>query len=53
MDEFEKRLKGDADDIEATVSPDLRQRIDASLRGTKRIEPVPESRMTGINIWWT
>ena len=53
MDEFEKRLKQDADDIEAAVSPELRQRIDASLRGTKRIEPVPESRTAGINIWLT
>lgn len=52
MDEFEQRLKRDAEDIKATFSPELRQRIDASLRGTKRIEPVPESRTAGINIWW-
>lgn len=53
MDEFEQRLKREAEEIDATVSPELRQRIDASLRGTKRIEPVPESRSGGMNIWWT
>lgn len=52
MDEFEKRLKRDAENIETGVSPELRQRIDASLRGTERIKPVPESRTSGINIWW-
>jgi hypothetical protein len=52
MDEFENRLTRDADAIEAEVSPELRERIDASLRGTKRIEPVPESGAPGINLWW-
>jgi hypothetical protein len=53
MDEFEKRLQRDADDIQAEVSPELRARIDASLRGTKRIQPVPEAGNPGINLWWT
>lgn len=53
MDEFEKRLKRDAENIEAGMSPELRQRIDASLRGTERIEPVPESRAGSFKIWWT
>lgn len=53
MDEFEKRLKKDAEGIRAEVSPGLRQRIDTSLRGTRRIEAVPQSRNTGINLWWT
>ena len=52
MDEFEKRLKQDAQDIEAKVRPQLRERIHASLRATKRIKPVPEARSSGINIWW-
>jgi hypothetical protein len=53
MDEFENRLKRDADEIRADVSPGFRERIDASLRGTKRIQPVPESGNSGINLWWT
>ena len=52
MDAFEKRLKQDAQDIDAGVPPQLRERIDATLRATKRIEAVPESRMSGVNIWW-
>jgi hypothetical protein len=52
MDEFETRLKRDADEIRAEVSPGFKQRIDASLQGTKRIQPVPESGNPGINLWW-
>jgi hypothetical protein len=52
MDEFESRLKRDADGIQAEVSPELRQRIDATLRATKRIQPVAESGNPGINLWW-
>jgi len=52
MDEFENRLKLDADAIRAGVSPELRSRIDASLRATEQIRPVPESRAPGLNLWW-
>lgn len=52
MDEFETRLKRDADEIRAEVSPGFKQRIDASLQATKRIQPVPESGNPGINLWW-
>lgn len=52
MDEFENRLKRDAAEIRAEVSPELRARIDASLRATEQIRPVPESRASGMNIWW-
>ncbi len=52
MDEFENRLKGDAEDIRAGISPELRTRIDASLRATEQIRPVPESRASGMNLWW-
>lgn len=40
MDEFEKRLKRDAHAISADVSPELKARIDASLRGTERVAAV-------------
>ena len=52
MDEFENRLKRDAEEIRAAVSPELRTRIDASLRATEQIRPVPESRTAGMNLWW-
>jgi hypothetical protein len=52
MDEFENRLKRDAGAIQAGLSPELKARIDASLRATEQIRPVPESRTTGMNIWW-
>ncbi len=43
MDEFEDRLKRDAEKIRADISPELRLRIDASLHATEQIRPVPES----------
>ncbi len=53
MDEFEKRLKRDADAIEVGVTPELRARIDASIHG---IEPIrPAGRKAGsspISLWW-
>jgi hypothetical protein len=52
MDEFEDRLKRDAEKIRADISPELRLRIDASLRATEQIRPVPESGATGTNLWW-
>ena len=52
MDEFENRLKRDAEEIRAGISPELRTRIDASLRATEQIRPVPESRAPGMNLWW-
>lgn len=51
MDEFEDRMKRDALAIDASVSPELRARIDASLRGTQQIRPVAESRTGGMNLW--
>jgi hypothetical protein len=52
MDEFENRLKSDAENIDATISPELRSRIDASLRATEQIRPVPETPGPGIQLWW-
>ena len=51
MDNFEKRLKRDADRIEATVSPALRARIDASLEGVRPIRPARE-RQASVRLWW-
>ncbi len=52
MDEFENTLKRDAENIRTEVSPELQARIDASLRATQRIQPVAESHVSGINLWW-
>lgn len=51
MDEFEKRLKRDADAIEAAVSPELKARIDASLQS---VEPVRQARRqpAAVRLWW-
>ena len=51
MDEFEKRLKRDADAIQAAASPELKARIDASLQG---VEPVRQARTrpASVSLWW-
>lgn len=52
MDRFEKRLKRDAKTIAADVSPELRSRIDASLRGTAPApaSPPPRKALT-FRLW--
>lgn len=52
MDEFEKRLKQDARDIEARVSPELRARIDASLQGARPVPRTVPQRSTHGRLWW-
>ena len=51
MDKFDETLKEDATEIVTGDSAQLRERIDASLRATKRIKPVPEGRPFGVNFW--
>ena len=52
MDEFEKRLKRDAADIDAAISPQLASRIEASLQSVDRIEPIRKKRSATSNLWW-
>ncbi len=52
MDKFEKRLKRDAQDIDADVSSQLASRIEASLLAVERIEPVRQNRSDTSNLWW-
>jgi hypothetical protein len=52
MDEFEKRLKNDALDISAEISPQLTSRIEASLLAAERIEPVRQNRSDTSKLWW-
>lgn len=52
MDEFENKLKRDAEAVKAEVSPELRARIDASLRGVEPIRPVSTPRSAPNRLWW-
>lgn len=52
MDEFEKRLKQDADDIRAEVSPGLRARIDASLHSVTPVRAVKARDNETVGLWW-
>lgn len=52
MDDFENRLKRDADDIPVSVSPALRARIDASLHAVKPIRPARARRSAPARLWW-
>lgn len=52
MDEFEKRLKQDAQDISADIPVQLTSRIEASLLAAERIEPARQKRSDSNNLWW-
>ena len=53
MDDLKTRLKQDADEVQASTSPELRARIDASLhaaRGSKAVTSMPATRP--VSLWW-
>ena len=53
MDDLKTRLKQDADEIQASVSPELRARIDASVYAARRSNSVtstPSAR--AVSLWW-
>lgn len=52
MDEFEKRLKRDAEAISADVSNELQQRIDASLAGVQPLRAANPGRRSVSGLWW-
>ncbi|MGI9261212.1 MAG: hypothetical protein ACR2QR_04205 [Woeseiaceae bacterium] len=52
MDDFEQQLKRDADAIEATVSRQLRARIDASLHAARDVEVREAPPRTAPSRWW-
>jgi len=52
MDEFEKRLKRDAQGIDADISPQLVSRIEASLLSVERIESLRQKGSATSNLWW-
>jgi hypothetical protein len=52
MDELKKKLKADADAIEATVSPALQARLDASLRSAEMLRDVPPPPQPASSFAW-
>ena len=52
MDNFEKRLKQDAQAVNADVGPELRSRIDASLQGIEPVRPVAPTAHSPNKLWW-
>jgi len=52
MDELKARLIEDAGEIEAVVSPELRQRIDASLHAARETRSVAGGRPAKRNSLW-
>lgn len=52
MDKLAKRLRDDADQIECTVSPELDDRIQASLRGITPAEPQASLKSKPFSLWW-
>ena len=52
MDSFEKKLKDDAGDIRVAVSPELDDRIRASLESVSPVAPRKEHRNRPAWFWW-
>ena len=53
MDKLEKQLREDASLIKADLSPELRERIRASLESTRPIDQAPrETKLPGTTLWW-
>lgn len=49
--DLEQRLRTDAFDIKVDASPELRARIDASIRSAARSRSVPAARDSGEQVW--
>jgi hypothetical protein len=52
MDKLAKRLREDADQIEALVSPELENRIEASLRSVSQDGATPVKSGHSASFWW-
>ena len=52
MDAFGKRLKQDAACIDASISPELEERLKASVYSTGREVPERRPRSTTGGLWW-
>ncbi len=52
MDEFERKLKQDADDIDATISPALQRRLDATVHALEPKSPQARKPKHSLGWWW-
>ncbi len=53
MDKLERQLKEDAGLIKAELSPELRERIRASLESIRPEDQAPrKAQLPGTNLWW-
>ena len=52
MDELERRLKEDAQAVEAEVSPQLRSRIDASIQLARESKNQMRPARSSNSLWW-
>ena len=51
MDEFERRLKQDAEELRVEVSPELQARIEASLHSVTPVRQVPARADATAGLW--
>jgi len=52
MDKLAKRLRGDADQIDVVISPELDDRIRASIEGVKQDSSAPTADRRPASFWW-
>jgi hypothetical protein len=52
MDKLAKRLREDAQQIEIRISPELENRIEASLRSVDQDSVAPEKSRQSASFWW-
>jgi hypothetical protein len=52
MDKLAKRLRDDAEQIEVRISPQLENRIDASLRSVSQDGAAPAKSRQSASFWW-
>ena len=52
MDKLERQLKQDAADIDATVTPELQARLDATLHALEPKSPPARKSQFGPGWWW-
>ena len=53
MDDIERQLKEDAGLIKAELSPELQERIRASLESTRPEDQAPQkTQLPGTRLWW-
>lgn len=52
MDKLAKRLREDADQIEVLISPELENRIEASLRSVSQDGVAPANSKQTASFWW-